>query len=608
MKRNLFTLSIILLLATVLVTRDNLMVGVVSAKRFWFYGCMTLLTGCALFLPKTKYRFSLLDGLVSAFVVVVFVSSFAINRIPFNSTKPIAFALLPVLYFTLRLNSGNIRWNAVFAGIVIVGLIEALWGELQILGLLPSQNGLYRLSGSLLNPGPFAGFLAVVMPVTVVKAIKGYSSIKGFKDNNLQRLLSLLSLATIVAIALVLPAARSRAAWLAVIVGCGIAVCYCISEQLKQIAIRLKTNRWIWLIVALVVIVVAGALAGMYAAKKDSADGRVLIWKIGLQTAIHHPFGVGLGRFAGVYADEQAAYFESAHGSSQEENVAGSIEHAFNEYLQIGVESGILALALFIAIAAVAFLNLLRRDTGAAGSLAAILVFACFSYPFSVLPFLTALVVLLAYSQRLLSDYDNINIEKTKFIITQIFSLILFVFSLFVLYNRMPVYGAYQHWYFAHRLFEAEEYEKCAEAYRLIEPFLDDNVYFLFEYGQSLSRAGLKGNTECLAASNAALQKAMQITCDPMLYNITGKNFQAIKKYDDAERCFLKAAAIAPSRLYPWYLLAKLYEETGQMNKACSTATKVLTREPKVNSQAVEEMREEMRKISDACGDPAVVK
>jgi tetratricopeptide (TPR) repeat protein len=82
-----------------------------------------------------------------------------------------------------------------------------------------------------------------------------------------------------------------------------------------------------------------------------------------------------------------------------------------------------------------------------------------------------------------------------------------------------------------------------------------------------------------------------------MLYNVTGKNHQALKRYAEAEQCFLKAANIVPSRLYPWYLLANLYVETGETEKARETARIVLTKEPKEQSTAVREMREKMKNI-----------
>ena len=100
-----------------------------------------------------------------------------------------------------------------------------------------------------------------------------------------------------------------------------------------------------------------------------------------------------------------------------------------------------------------------------------------------------------------------------------------------------------------------------------------------------------------LMKSNEVLKRAMQISCDPMLYNIMGKNYQAMQQYDLAEEYLLKSTHIVPNRLYPHYLLMKLYVETGEEEKARKAAATVLTKEPKVQSTAVREMREEAEKL-----------
>ncbi|MBC5633816.1 O-antigen ligase domain-containing protein, partial [Parabacteroides sp. N37] len=52
-------------------------------------------------------------------------------------------------------------------------------------------------------------------------------------------------------------------------------------------------------------------------------------------------------------------------------------------------------------------------------------------------------------------------------------------------------------------------------------------------------------------------------------------------------------------RLYPYYLLAKLYAEPAfyQADKFRAAAGAVLTKEPKVESSAIREMRTEIKKI-----------
>jgi tetratricopeptide (TPR) repeat protein len=77
-----------------------------------------------------------------------------------------------------------------------------------------------------------------------------------------------------------------------------------------------------------------------------------------------------------------------------------------------------------------------------------------------------------------------------------------------------------------------------------------------------------------------------------------GKNYQAMKAYSEAEACYIRASGIIPSRLYPWYLLTKLYDEMGLKEKVHETANMVLSKEPKVQSPAIGEMREEVRKLT----------
>jgi tetratricopeptide (TPR) repeat protein len=89
----------------------------------------------------------------------------------------------------------------------------------------------------------------------------------------------------------------------------------------------------------------------------------------------------------------------------------------------------------------------------------------------------------------------------------------------------------------------------------------------------------------------------MQISCDPMLYNVMGKNCQALKDYEQAEQSFNKAANLVPNRLYPHYLLAKLYHEMGLADKAEQETNIVLAKPPKVESMAVKEMREELGEL-----------
>jgi tetratricopeptide (TPR) repeat protein len=221
------------------------------------------------------------------------------------------------------------------------------------------------------------------------------------------------------------------------------------------------------------------------------------------------------------------------------------------------------------------------------GAFVALLVFAFFSYPFSVLPFSIVFTFLLASGRW--SEDEACPVQTSRRPILWAFTCLLLTAG--CLWKQYPVYRAYRGWKTAQVYYYAGLYKDTAENYLSLYPYLNDQIRFLFEYAQSLSKS------EQPEESNRILRRAVQISCDPMLYNIMGKNHQAMKQYDKAEACFIQSTRLVPSRLYPWYLLCKLYGEMGLKDKVQETAVLVRTKEPKVQSTAVREMREEVERL-----------
>ena len=205
----LLFLPFLLTLSTVFIINNRLANGVVSGKYFWFYGSMGLVAIATFIysLPLIGYRrtlfpiegtwkqsntkpfrFSLTDIFVLLFAGSVFLPAFLIGGVSPNSTKITLFALLLVLYFCIRLVLDGKRQTAKGEGqkisfafyrlpfallcffIILTGLIEAVWGLQQLYGFKPSQHALFKLTGSFFNPGPYAGYLAVVFPLALYYA------------------------------------------------------------------------------------------------------------------------------------------------------------------------------------------------------------------------------------------------------------------------------------------------------------------------------------------------------------------------------------------------------------------------------------------------------
>jgi len=75
-----------------------------------------------------------------------------------------------------------------------------------------------------------------------------------------------------------------------------------------------------------------------------------------------------------------------------------------------------------------------------------------------------------------------------------------------------------------------------------------------------------------------------------------GNNCKEMGEYIKAEKMYLRASQIVPNRHYPLYLLMKLYQETGQVDKAKEMANTLLEKPVKVWSTAIREMQEEAKR------------
>ena len=63
------------------------------------------------------------------------------------------------------------------------------------------------------------------------------------------------------------------------------------------------------------------------------------------------------------------------------------------------------------------------------------------------------------------------------------------------------------------------------------------------------------------AAANVQITRAMQLSSDPMIHYVIAKPKQLLGEYNNAKETLLYAIDIFPERIYPWYLLCKLYTD-----------------------------------------------
>lgn len=596
---SLLATGIIFLLCTVFATDISLANGLVTGKVHWFHLAMLFLAVCCLtatVLAKEikRFVFSPADGLVLLLAAIVALTyDWKLDPEP---EKMLFGGQLVVLWFLLRfIFTGWPQLRLFFlVAVVVTGLVEAVSGMRQLHGWEGSNHSLFRLTGDFYNPGPYSGYLAVVLPVCLWMILKFADSQKeGWRQIKIY--LYYLAWATMMAIIVVLPAGMSRTAWISAAVSC--AWVYWVQrigwKKTKQIINEYRTLAFVSSF--LILISVAGALAGIFVLKKDSANGRLLLWKMTGQAIVEQPWtGTGLGGFPAAYAKTQAKYFGSGKATETEKMVAGCPEYGFNEFLQIGLEQGVAGLLVFMMLAGYSmFCGVRNGQVGAAGGILALAVFALASYPLQLPEFWVILVGLMGITNGFRFARGG---DAPPYVSTVGIMILILMGSAGLFYQQKKYYPAYKKWNTLKMLYLGRDAGRCVSAvndYQELFPLMKHKPEFLFEMAQCLSK------TERFAEANEVLGRAMKLSGDPMIHYIAAKNEQAQGNYRKAEDLLLYAIDMLPERIYPYYLLAKLYSEEAffQEDKLFNAANAVLKKEPKVESTAIREMRTEVKNM-----------
>ena len=457
--------------------------------------------------------------------------------------------------------------------LVVLGGSESILGLRQLYGFATSGHSMYALTGSFFNPGPYSGYLAMILPVCLYQWLvcgrRGGRVVAG---------------GVMLLILCVLPAGMSRSAWLAAGVSCLCVYAWHMDWTDKfRLLWQQQRQRVVMVVVGgFCVLLLAGYL--LFVLKPDSARGRLFMWKITCRAIAEKPLtGYGIHNFAAAYGNAQETYFAAGDYEPWEERVAGSPEYAFNEYLQAAVELGIpLAVCLLVVVVLCLYRGVRKGRYGICGAILSLMIFSFSSYPLQLPVFIVTSGGLLVACLSGADRWQWLGV-----------AVLVGIIGGFRLKNDLQVEQACREWMNARVLYNAGAYQSAEKEYGRLYPLLRDRASFLFEYGHGLHKQ------QQFSKSNRILKEALQRSCDPMILNVIGKNYQQMGDCLSAEDWFIRSTHRLPGRIYPYYLLAKLYAEPSfrQPDKFEKMKWMVLTKEPKVHSTAIRQMREEIKKI-----------
>ena len=447
--------------------------------------------------------------------------------------------------------------------VMILCFTLSIYGIAQYLYLLPS-NGIHRVTGSFDNPAGFAACLCA-----------GFPFYFGFLTKT-ERRGRMVSIIAIVICGLSILLSGSRAGILSVVV-----VCLAIIIHIFRINARKKILICIFLFFFII---------SLYFIKKDSSDGRLLIWQCSWMMIKEKPLkGYGVQGFKANYMNYQAKYFER-NPESKYSKLADNVSRPFNEYLLLLVNYGLTGIGLlfvFIWFVFKSFLRCKNKNISAyipLWTLLSIAVFALFSYPLRY-PFVWIMGIL---SIVIIIFQANYLVKiPTRFTHTFIVISIPIVIAICLYtYNRM---NYEMKWYEIASKSLLGKTRQMLPEYAYLHHSLNNNELFLYNYAAELNVA------ECYNESQKIAKECENKWADYNLQLLMADNCFKMKDYTEAEYRYLKASAMCPVKFIPFYKLFQMYEINEEKEKMQIMARLILDKQEKVISPTIKKIKQEVK-------------
>lgn len=465
----------------------------------------------------------------------------------------------------------NVLWLSL--GVSLLGLAQAIYGIGQYFYWCPNIAApSFRISGSFDNPAGFAAALVACFPfaLQIIHEPRWYIKLSGIVS------------ALIIVAGLAL--AQSRAGIVAALIIVAVWLCSRLPEKWE---VWLKRKK----VIGVVAVIAVLLLGSLYYWKKDSADGRLLIWQCSARMISDKPLlGHGVGGFQREYMLHQAAYFRN-HPDSNYVMLADIVKHPFNEYLLLGVEQGLVGLFLWGTIIGL-LIRSYRRNKDKIDNrvymlcLLGVAVFASFSYPLSY-PFVRLMAV---FSAAIIMSKEPVLFQIKSLGVSVLKPVALAILLGMIALTGKMFYNEY-YWNAIARRSLAGETRKVLPEYVQLYPWMHREGLFLYNYAAELNYIGE------WKKSNRLMTECSRIYNDNDVQLILADNCQQQQQYAQAEQHLKLAYEMIPNRFIPLYRLVQLYQLQGRSADACKLAKQIINKPVKIPSFDIMTIKNEMGEL-----------
>lgn len=539
---------------------------------------------------KTRWRFlPILNYLLIALFCILCAGTLFVNTSTFTDNQILpkwlfAFMGLGVIgiVFSVMLLAGKkyvCNMKVLNAMIVILCFLQAGYGILQFCNILPPSSATYKVTGSFDNPAGFAGSLCAGLPFTVYFLLD--TNIKSIRWSGWFAML-------IISIGILMSESRTGLLCIAIV-----SIVHFVYYNVKKLHGR---KAIIGFCFSLILFLASAILLfnAIYQWKKNSADGRLLIWKCTWEMIKDKPItGHGIGAFEAHYMDYQAKYFEE-HPNSQFTMLADNVKHPFNEFLSIGVQFGVIGWGCLLALA-IFLVYCYRRHPSQEGfvsllALVSVAVFSSFSYPFTY-PF-PWIITVLGIGVLIGKGYGNLRFSQMN-MMKKAIAICLLVASAFLLFTVGNRIKAEMEWKRISRLSLRGQTYSMLPHYQHLLATLGKEPYFLYNYAAELCVA--KRYDDCLKTASAC----RKYWADYDLEVLQAEALIGLEQYEKTKHYLEKAATMCPVRFVPLYRLHYVYKKMKNEKEANRLAHLIIEKPVKVESDIVRAIKREMRLYCD---------
>jgi O-antigen ligase len=475
-----------------------------------------------------------------AFCFNVLLSSILTNNFQINSYYWLSnLIFFTVLYFHFQSsNTYRFHWF-----IMAIAALESLIVLLQFIKLFPVPSSYFLCTGTWINPNVIAMFLGVSI-------FSSLTIIKNEQSKVAKKIAETLLILICVAIALL----KCRTAYIIVFIQL---IPFYFSTIKNQITSVYKFNQNGIFILSLGFILFL-ATVNVFKQKTESTNNRISIWQNTIKLGLQKPlFGFGSSSFEKEY---------NIFSTTQNLKINDHINMAYNDFLEIFVELGIIGLILWLSFLTFILFKYLKAEDYSTNFwlVFAVVCLQLTNFGFQALP---AFVLVLFYFATIQSEKQIIQNGEISLAGNTIFKglfMIVFLFlSAYLFVNNNKVSWAFYVKSLKEKNLNLVDYvslKKTLNNYPSYNKLLGQKYYFIGNYNQS----------------KIAFTKALAYSSEPDLFIKRAYIYEKLNLIDSAINDYRVVIKMQPHKLSHKFVLLQLFQSTKDSINGSIIANEIL--------------------------------